>query len=77
MTIVLIKKLFTALFFTLTIVLLMGFYVSKRFKKWYEERTKTFHLASKLPGPPTLPLLGNALLFACKPEGNHTKENFF
>ncbi|XP_023317970.1 cytochrome P450 4C1-like isoform X2 [Trichogramma pretiosum] len=33
-----------------------------------EKRRNLIRLASKLPGPPTIPLIGNALHFACRPD---------
>lgn len=53
------------------ITLLVGVWLSIKFKGWYQERARMLYLASKLPGPPTIPLLGNALQFACGPEGKY------
>ncbi|XP_048505977.1 cytochrome P450 4C1-like [Athalia rosae] len=45
--------------------LLLGVSLSKRVRNWRQKRFKFLKLAAKLPGPPALPLIGNALYFAC------------
>lgn len=37
---------------------------------WRWKHRRLLELAAKLPGPPALPIIGNALIFIAKPEGN-------
>lgn len=46
---------------SLTLLLFLLYY------HWH--RRYIYLLASKLPGPPALPLIGNGLSLMCKPEG--------
>lgn len=39
------------------------------FIKYHWSRRHLYLIAAQLPGPPALPILGNALAFYCKPEG--------
>ncbi|XP_058808693.1 cytochrome P450 4C1-like [Phymastichus coffea] len=58
----------TTSFLIITSFFLTTVWILKKAKALYKERTRMIKLAAKLPGPPTLPILGNALQFACKPE---------
>ncbi|XP_012269784.2 cytochrome P450 4C1-like [Athalia rosae] len=58
-------KCFNSGFLLAACGLLLGVWLSKRVLNWRQKRFKFLKLAAKLPGPPALPLIGNALYFAC------------
>ncbi|XP_012281710.1 cytochrome P450 4C1 [Orussus abietinus] len=43
-------------------------WLTKSLRKWWHQRVKMLKLAASLPGPPALPIIGNALSFACSHE---------
>ena len=67
----LISSLINILGFKLIVIgLILTLYLtSKRIRNWYNQRKKLIEFSKTLPGPPTLPLIGNALQFACSPDG--------
>ncbi|XP_014212912.1 cytochrome P450 4C1-like [Copidosoma floridanum] len=57
-----------AAFLVSVCLLLLAYSFWRKIKKWSQDRARMIRLASKLPGPATLPLIGNALQFACGPD---------
>ncbi|XP_046734966.1 uncharacterized protein LOC124404677 [Diprion similis] len=55
-------------FLMAAIVILCGIWMSKKVRDWSQKQLKLLKLGLKLPGPPALPLIGNALQFACSPD---------
>lgn len=55
-------------FLVAVIGILFGVWFSKGVQDWRQKRLKFLKLASMLSGPPALPLIGNALRFACHPD---------
>ncbi|XP_043278375.1 cytochrome P450 4c3-like isoform X2 [Venturia canescens] len=53
---------------TVISIVLIGIYFWKNISKWWWQRTRLIAFASRLPGPRAIPMLGNALEFACKTE---------
>ncbi|CAB0043925.1 unnamed protein product [Trichogramma brassicae] len=51
-----------------SILVLASLWIVKLLLGCSEKRKNLIRLASKLPGPPTVPLIGNALHFACRPD---------
>ncbi|XP_059051021.1 cytochrome P450 4C1-like [Achroia grisella] len=50
------------------IILTLAGILASFWLRWRYKNRRIMTMASKLPGPPTLPGLGNALKFVCKPE---------
>ncbi|KAJ8672746.1 hypothetical protein QAD02_004006 [Eretmocerus hayati] len=63
-----LQLLDTTSFLGAMIFLLVSIWSLIQFKCWYKGRARLLYLASKLPGPPTIPVIGNALQFACNPD---------
>ncbi|XP_033225974.1 cytochrome P450 4C1-like [Belonocnema kinseyi] len=57
-----------AVILVLTGIILTVIVSSKELKNWYNRRKILIKFAKTLPGPPTLPLIGNAFQFSCSPE---------
>ncbi|XP_015609095.1 cytochrome P450 4C1 isoform X2 [Cephus cinctus] len=50
---------------SVTLIILIGVWLAKVILEWRNRRIRLIEFSKKLPGPPTLPLIGNALAFAC------------
>lgn len=50
----------------LLVLVVLGVWVHWRYKN-----RRLLEMSTKIPGPPTIPILGNAFYFMCRPEGNH------
>lgn len=60
----------SAIFIVGTIIGLFGFWWSRSIVESCKNTLRMIQLASKLPGPPTFPMIGNALKLACYPDSN-------
>ncbi|CAG9559212.1 unnamed protein product [Danaus chrysippus] len=49
-------------------VVLLVFVVLGAWVHWRYKNRKLLEISKKIPGPPTIPILGNALYFMCRPE---------